>query len=430
MRPAKQKSSLRAGLLLSLVLGLLLVLAACGQQINEANKSVEIKPLATLPPTYTPVPPTALPNYPVGLFGANQINAQIVGGGSTRLQFLTEKWFAQYQKVAPNVKLSYQVTNSGSGQSAFLGTPVPQGSFTFVPSSPVDFSASDFTYTSAQLQEIVRKGEVVHIPVLVGAVVVTYRLDGFQGDLKLSPATLAKIFLGQIKEWNSPEIQAENSNALPAKPIKVVIRDRKVGGSGTNELFSRYLSSINDEIRTKVGIGTQLNWPQFGQLEGANGSAVSGIVRDNDGAIGYVDQEQADAVKLKYALLRNRSGQYVAATPQNLAQAADSAAIPDDFRSFILDPVGATSYPIAGFTWLLVWKDLNNMPNPAPEKAQALLHFLWWTLHDGQATENFPANFAPLPKSLVQRLEGLFINTNSERVIKFKGNPVFTAPKS
>lgn len=420
----------RAGMLLVINLVLALSLAACGQAGDGSEELVQSKALPTLPATITPIPPTAIPNYAPGQFGATSINAQLVGGGSTRLQFLTEKWFTQYQKVAPNLKISYQSTNSGNGQSAFLGTPVPQGSYTFVPASPLDFAASDFTFSSAQLSELSQKGEVVHLPILVGAVVVTYRLDGFQSQLKLSPATISKIFLGQIKNWNDPEIQAENMATLPNKAITVVIRDRNVGGSGTNELFSRYLSSVNDEIRTKVGIGTKLNWPQFGQKEGTNGAAVATIVKDTDGAIGFVDQEQADAVQIKYALLRNRNGQYIAPTPQSLTQAADSAAIPDDFRAFILDPVGATSYPIAGFTWIAVWKDLSNMPNATPERAQALLHFLWWALHDGQSAENFPANFAPLPKTLVQRMEGLFVNSNAQKVIKFNKQPVFTLPKS
>jgi phosphate transport system substrate-binding protein len=389
------------------------LLLACGD--NNGAKVMPVSALPTLAPTFTPVPQPIAARPAPNAFGATNVTAELIGGGSTRLEFMNNLWLPKFKTGAPNVKLSYQMTTSGNGQSAFLGTPVPQGSYTFVPTAPLDFAASDFSFTTKQLVDTSGKGQLVHIPMLVGAVVVTYRLDGYSGEIRLSAQTLAKIFLGEIKQWNHPDIQNENPGALPNKAIKVVIRDRNFGGSGTNELFSRFLAAANDEVRAKVGVGSQLNFPQFGQLEGRNGAAVAALVKQNDGAIGYVDQEQAS--------IRNSAGRYVPPTPESLTEAADGIAIPDDFRTFILEPQGPNAYPIAGFSWLVVWKELNNMPNPTPDRAQALVNFLWWSLHEGQKRENFPPNFAPLPPTLVQRLEGLFVG-EANRVFTFKGQPI------
>jgi phosphate transport system substrate-binding protein len=417
-----------------------LLLVAC----SDTPVPVTPGPLPTLNPTSTPVPATPLPNHSASELGATTVTASLIGGGSTRLEPVFNKWLPEYQKLAPNVKIKFESTNSGNGQAAFQGTPVAQGSYTFKPTSPVDFGASDFSFTGSQLNLIsnptlsptstqsttsTQNREVVHLPVLLGAVVVTYRLDGYTGELRLSGPTLADIFLGKIKTWNDPRILADNENKnLPNKPLKVVIRPRDMTGSGTSELFSRYMALISTEMRDQVGVGSQLKWPTFGQLEGTNGAAVADLISKNDGAIGYVDQEQADALKLPYASLRNQSGRYIRPTVESVTASAQGVYIPDDFRTFVVNPEGENAYPIAGFSWIMVWKDLKNMPNPSREKALALVNMLWWGLNDGQKL--LPSNYAPLPTSLIPRLQARFVNTDPSKVFLYEGKPLLTTAAS
>lgn len=419
------------GLLAVLMFGAAL-LSACGEVSLSAGTAPS--PLPSLAPTNTPVPPTPLPNRAPDLFGSTNVTAELTGGGSTRLGPVYGKWFEEYKKIAPNVKLTYQSTNSGNGRNALLGTPVPTTTAIPKPVSPLDFAGSDVTFNGTELQKIDAsgKGELVHMPVMLGAVVLTYRIDGLSKDrpIRLSGPTIARIFMGDIKNWNDPALTTDNGGAvLPAKPIKVVIRTRSSSGSGTSEIFSRYLSQIDNTVREKVGAGSQLNWPQFGQLEEPDGTATANRVKATDGAIGYVDQEVAGGLELPYALIRNSTGRYIEATPTTVTAAAEGVSIPDDFRTFIINAQGENAYPLVGFTWAIVWKDFSNMPASSPEKAQALANFLWWGLHLGQSRENLPAYFAPLPTSLVQRLETRFVNSDPKKVFLFKGQPVFNAPK-
>ena len=410
-------------LLLVALLGALL-LVACG----DNNLSITPAALTPLAPSPTPVPASPLPNYSPSAFGATQLNVTLIGGGSTRLEPVFKNWLGEYKKIAPNVTINFQTTNSGTGQAAFLGTPVPKGSYTFNPTSPLDFGGSDFTYNGAQLVQASSKGEVVHLPIMLGAVVVSYRLDGFSGELHMSGPTIANIFLGNIKSWDDPAITNDNGGrALPKKPIIVIIRPRDMAGSGTSELFSRYMALINTDMRDKVGVGSQLNWPRFGQVERPTGADVATAISQTDGGFGYVDQEQADAVKLNYVSIRNQSGRYIRPTVESVTAAAQGVLIPDDFRTFVVNPEGENAYPIAGFTWIMVWKDLKNMPNASRDKALALVNLAWWGLHDGQ--KFLPSNFSPLPASLIPRLEARFVNSDPSKVFQFNGQPLLTAPK-
>ncbi len=405
-----------------------LLLGACGDTtIPERTPA----PLPSLQATNTPIPNAPLPIYNSDLFGATNVTATITGGGSSRLRPVYEKWSAEYKKIAPNVKINYEVSNSGNGRAAFRGTPIPTSSTLPKPTSPLDFAGSDVAFTGQDLVDLRNRGELVHVPVLLGAVVMVYHIEGFKGELHLSGPTLANIYLGKIKNWNDPAIAADNGNvALPSKPIIVTIRNRNNSGSGTSEIFSRYLSLVSEEARTTVGAGSQLNWPSFGQVEVPDGNTAADTVSNRDGSIGYVDQEVAIDKNLPYASIRNQAGYYVQPTPEKLSAAAAGIAIPDDFRFFVINAQGTDAYPMVGFAWIIVWKDLSNMLSASPEKAQAMANFLWWGLHEGQRRENLPSAFAPLPNSLIQRLEELFINSNPAKVFQFKGQPVLTAPKN
>ncbi len=404
------------------------ILGACSA-VND-NALLTPAPLPAIASTFTPVPFTPLPNFPAGQFGPTSISSELTGGGSARLGPILSKWSVEYKKIGPNVKLNYQITNSGGGRSGFLGTPVATTTALPKPTSPLDFGASDVTFKSQELLDAAGKGEIVHLPVMLGAVAVAYRLDGFKGEFRLSGPTLARIFLGETNNWNDPQILSDNPGVtLPNKPIIVVIRSRTGSGSGTTELFSRYLSEfIDNKKMQKIGVGGQVNWPNFNQKEGNDGTAVANIIAGQDGTIGYVDQEVAEERGLNYASLRNQAGRYIRPTPEALTAAAQGISISDDFRTFIISGQGDTAYPVAGFAWLVVWKDLAKMPSPSLEKAQALANFLWWGFHEGQRRENLPPFFASLPTSLIQKLEGRLVNTGDNRALTYNGKPVLTLP--
>jgi phosphate transport system substrate-binding protein len=406
------------------IVGLLgaLLLVACGDTTAVTTPG----PLPTLSATPTPIPATPLPNYAPTAFGATKVTAELVGGGSTFAEPLYAKWIAEYKKVAPNVKITYQGIGSGNGRSAFLGTPVAAIN-NVTPPARYDFAGSDATFSGQQFIDVTNRGEVVHLPTVLGAVVAAYKLDGYTSEIHLSGPTLAKIFMGEIKNWNDQLIVNDNSGAtLPNKPITVVIRSR-TSSSGTSEIFSRYLSAISSDFRDKVGPGGAPKWPSFGQLEGDGNEEVANVINGRDGAIGYIDQGIADQKTMRYASIRNQTGRFIKPTLESVTAAAQGVYIPDDFRIFVVNAEGENAYPIVGFTWLIVWKDFKNMPGATPEKAQALANFLWWGLNSGQST--LASGYAPLPATLIPRLQARFVNNDSSKVFLYDGKPLFTAPK-
>jgi phosphate transport system substrate-binding protein len=399
-----------------------LVLTACG---DNAQPPVQTGQLPTLAPTFTPAPPPPLVALNRDNLNRTDVAATLTGGGSTFADPIYKAWIPAYTRNSPNVRIEYQASGSGNGRRALLGTPVPTPGF----ASPVDFAGSDAPFLGSELVTASQKGQnaqLIHFPAALGAVVLAYNLKEAP-RLKLSGATLANIYLGKITRWNDPAIAAENTDVqLPDREIRVVIRAR-TESSGTSEIFTRYLSVVSDEFRGTVGPGGSPKWTlktaaENGRtLEGVGNDGVSDQIARTDGAIGYVDQGVADLKKLAYAEIRNKTGRFIYPSNETVSAAAAGAFIPDDFRTFIVNAEGANTYPIAGFTWLIVWRDLSFMPNPSPQKAQALTSFLWWGLHEGQRT--LPAGYAPLPESLVPRLERLFVG-EADKVLVYQGKPL------
>jgi phosphate transport system substrate-binding protein len=366
----------------------------------------------------------ALPNYAATQFGSTNVTAELNASGSTFAEPIYTKWFPLYKTAAPNVKINYQATGSGNGRAAFLGTPV---SITPIPKVPSDFADSDAAFTAQQLADSKIKNEIVHIPLALGGVAVAYHIDGLSTQLRLAGTTLANIFLGNITNWNDAAIAADNPGiALPNKPIRIVIRSRTTS-SGTTEIFTRYLSVVSADFRTKVGPGGAPKWLDKNQLEGADNDAIAALISQNDGAVGYVDLNSALDKKLAMASIRNVAGRYISPSVDSVTAAAQGISIPDDFRIFVVNAEGEGAYPIAGFTWLITWKDLTNMPGSNPDKANAMANFMWWAIHTGQ--DNLPNGFARLPASLTPRLEALFVNSDSNKVFKFNKAPIFQVPK-
>src|ERR1051325_5007419 len=205
----------------------------------------------------------------LGLSATASAQMMINGAGATFPYPIYSKWFDEYAKVDPSVRFNYQSIGSGGGQKQILA-------------QTVDFGASDGPMSDENLSKAL--GKILHIPTVAGAVVITYNVPG-NPKLKLDGATIANIFLGQIKKWNDPKIAALNSGTtLPDSDIVVVHRS---DGSGTTFIFTDYVSKVSPEWKEKVGNNTSVNWPTG--IGGKGNEGVAGKVRQTPGAIGYVE---------------------------------------------------------------------------------------------------------------------------------------------
>lgn len=328
-----------------------------------------------------------------------QSKAQVValnGAGASFPYPLYSKWLEEYRKTHPSVAIDYQSIGSGGGIKGIIN-------------QTLDFAGSDAPMNDEQMAKA--PGTLFHIPTVMGAVVVTYNLKGVGTGFKLTPDVLADIFLGKIKMWNDKRITSINPGVkLPAQAIIVAHRS---DGSGTTNIFTDYLSSVSGAWKAKVGKGTSVEWPAGIGAKGNEG--VSGAVKQTPGAIGYVELAYAVQNKLPYAFLKNQSGQFVKPTLDSTTAAAAGAAanMSEDMRVSIVDAPGKNAYPIAGYTYLLVYQ-----AQQGQAKGTELVNFLWWAIHDGQKFAD-DLLYAPLPKSVVKLAE------NKIRQIKYQGNSLY-----
>ncbi len=302
------------------------------------------------------------------------------GAGATFPYPIYSKWFDEYAKLHPEARFNYQSIGSGGG--------IRQ-----ITERTVDFGASDGPLTEEQLQ---KAPGLLHIPTVLGAVAVTYNLPG-NPKLRFTPDILADIFLGKLTKWNDQRLAAVNPGAtLPDQAILIVHRS---DGSGTTFIWTDYLSKVSPEWLQKVGRGTSVNWPVG--LGGKGNEGVSGQVKSTPGAIGYVELAYAIQNHLPVSAVRNQAGKFVEPSIQSTTAAAAGAAkdMPADFRVSLTNPPGESAYPIASFTWLLVYKEQVDK-----EKGRILVQFLDWAIHQGQ---RYTADllYAPLPAPVVSRIE-------------------------
>ncbi|MBO0799535.1 MAG: phosphate ABC transporter substrate-binding protein PstS, partial [Blastocatellia bacterium] len=251
---------------------------------------------------------------------------------------------------------------------------------------------------------------ILHIPTVLGAVVVTYNLPEVQTELKLTPAAIAGIYLGQVKKWNDPAIAATNAGvSLPAKDITVVHRS---DGSGTTYVWTDFLSKVSPDWKEKVGTNTSVNWPVGVGAKGNEG--VTGQVKQTPYSVGYVELIYAQQNNLAFASVQNAAGEFVKPSFESVTAAAAAAAatIPDDLRVSITNPSGKDAYPISSFTYMLVYKEQTD-----EAKGKELVNFLWWAIHDGQAMAK-GLGYAPLPPEVVAKAEGKI------KSITYQGNPL------
>ncbi|APV44939.1 phosphate transport system substrate-binding protein [Dehalogenimonas formicexedens] len=365
-----------------LVVSLLGGMIGCGDNSNTT----------TPPGSTTTNPPgsnSALAPFPATPVALN-------GAGATFPAVLYQKWFDVFNQQY-KVPINYQAVGSGSGISAITGL-------------TVDFGASDGIMTDAQVAAATAAGgPILHIPMTSGAVVLTYNLPGIKsGDLKLSGDVLANIFLTNIKKWNDPAIVALNPTlTLPNADITVVHRS---DGSGTTNIFTNYLSKVSSEWSTRVGSANSVNWP--GGVGGSGNAGVAGQVQQIPNSIGYVELIYALQNNMAFAQLKNKSGNFITPSLESTTAAAQGITLPDDMKIMITDSANANAYPIAGFTWILVYQNQTNK-----DKGTELVNFLWWALHDGTSYEA-GLQFAAIPADAVKKAEVLI------KSIKYQGQPI------
>ncbi|HEX6717018.1 MAG TPA: phosphate ABC transporter substrate-binding protein PstS [Pyrinomonadaceae bacterium] len=312
--------------------------------------------------------------------GSGAVSLQ--GAGASFPNPLYQKWLSEYSKLHPNVKIDYQSIGSGGGIKQLK-------------EQTVDFGASDAPMKDEDLKAA--PGEVLHIPTVLGAVVITYNLQGVSQPLRFSPDVIADIFLGKIKKWNEAKITADNPGVtLPANDITVVHRS---DSSGTSAVFTDYLSKVSPEWKEKVGSGVSPSWPAG--IGGKGNEGVTGQVKNTPNTIGYVELAYAVQNKLPVAQVKNASGNFVTPSIDAVISAASASAAntPDDLRVSITNAAGADAYPISSYTYILVYKNQKDAG-----KGKALVDFLWWGIHDG---ENFAKDlqYAALPQDIVKRAE-------------------------
>lgn len=309
---------------------------------------------------------------------------RLQGSGASFPKPIYEKWVNEFGKVNANVKIDYQATGSGAGQKALLA-------------KTADFGASDDPMSDEDLKSA--GAEILHIPTVLGAVVLTYNLEAVKEPLKLSAQNISDIYLGNIKKWNDERLKKDNPNvSLPDADILPVYR---ADSSGTSAVFTDFLSKTVPEWKEKVGMNKQPSWIT-GVGVGAKGNdGVMGQVKQTPNSIGYVELTFAKANNLPTALVKNKAGEFVEASLDTVsaAAAASVSSMPDDLRTQITNAEGQNAYPISSYTYILVYKD-----QPDATKGKAIADFLWWAIHDGEKMVK-ELHYAPLPAEVVKKVE-------------------------
>ena len=364
-----------------------LTLSACGSSTSDKDKTATAagkQPTAAATKSASASTATSSGTSTTGIGIPSNVGkddkAQLTGAGATFPNPLYTRWFSDYKaSIATGVEVNYQSIGSGGG--------VKQ-----ITEKTVDFGASDAPMSDA---ELAKAAGIQHIPTTLGAVVMTYNLDGVTAPLKLDGATIANIYLGKIKKWNDPAIAGQNSGVtLPSADIVVVHR---ADGSGTSFVFTDYLSKVSGDWESGPGTSKNPQWPVG--LGGQGNDGVTQQVKQNKNSIGYVELLYAVSNNLPQADIKSKTGDYVTASSASASLAASGVALPADYRISIVDSATKGAYPIASFTYILLYKDQKDAA-----KGKALVDLLWWAIHDGQKTTT-ELNYAPLPADVVMSIE-------------------------
>jgi phosphate transport system substrate-binding protein len=375
------------------------------------SKPAESKPAAAASPAAASGSPAAAASPAAGASAASVAGPGLIkgpfegeakglsGAGATFPAPLYSKWFEEYRKLT-GVEVNYQAIGSGGGIKG-------------ISDQTVDFGASDGPMTDEQLKAA-KGGEILHIPMTLGAVVPINNIPELQGQtLRFSGETLAGIFLGDISKWDDAKIKADNpSLTLPGKDIVVVHR---ADGSGTTYIWTDYLASVSPDWKSKVGTATSVNWPTG--LGGQGNAGVTNEVSQNPYSIGYVELIYAMQQKLPPGQVKNKDGQYVTPSIETTTAAAAGIGntIAPDLRASIVNAPGTSAYPISGFTWILAYKSMPDKP-----KATALTRLLTWAIYDGQKLSG-DLGYAPLPEDIVKKAEEKILSIQTGGAPAFPG---------
>jgi phosphate transport system substrate-binding protein len=318
--------------------------------------------------------------------------ARIQGGGATFIQPIMEEWAYAYQQ-ARGVEIDYQAKGSGNGIQQMTAR-------------TLDFGCSDAPMKRSQREEALTKGgEVIHIPLVLGAVVPVYNLPGIEKPLIFDGPTLADIYLGKVTRWNDPALQSLNPGVtLPDLPISPVYRAE---ASGTTNIFTEFLAKASPEFKAQIGASTQPTWPKgIGTGERENAGVV-GRIKNSSGTIGYAEIRFAKVNQVAYGAVKNRAGKVVQANPEAITAAALHAMNTrqteepyslHDLTFSLTDAAGEDAYPISGVTYALIYK------KQKAAMGRALRDFFLWCVHEGQEFA-IRLDYAPLPEALVKKIE-------------------------
>ena len=322
--------------------------------------------------------------------------ADITGAGATFPYPIYAKWADAYKKQT-GVGLNYQSIGSGGG--------IKQ-----ITAKTVAFGASDAPMKGEDLD----KHGLVQFPAIMGGVVPVYNIKGVKaGEIKLTGALLADIYLGKVKSWNDPAIAKMNAGVkLPAQAISVVHRS---DGSGTTFLFADYLAKVSPDWKSTVGVGTSLKWPTG--VGGKGNEGVANYVARIDGAIGYVEYAYAKQNKLAHAMMVNRDGQVVAPNDESFkaaAAGADWASAPG-MGVILTDQPGKASWPITGASFILLHKT-----QAKPDQAREVLKFFDWSFKNGAKMAD-ELDYVPMPDAVVKQIQSVW----KSQIKDASGKPVY-----
>ena len=331
----------------------------------------------------------------------------INGAGATFPFPLIDTWRVDYKSIKPNVNINYQSIGSGGGVKQFI-------------EKTVDFGATDAPLTASEVQ---RAPGAVHIPETIGSVVVAYNIPSMPNKgLKLTGPVLADIFLGKITKWNDPKIQSLNPGvSLPGEDIIVVHRS---DGSGTTYVWTDYLSNISTAWNEQIGRGKSVQWSTG--IGGPGNEGVANAIRGSPNTIGYIELAYALTTQMPYAYLQNQAGKFIEPTLESTraAVAATAPTLPKGDASWehisVVNAPGGDSYPVASFSYLILFKELSTNPSIDQAKAKALVDFMSWAITEGQQSAD-DLSYVPLPAEIVK------LNQETLKSLTFQGKPLTTS---
>ena len=342
---------------------------------------------------------------PSSIFSVHAQNKIIINGAGATFPFpLIDTWRVDYKTIKPEVDINYQSIGSGGGVKQFTA-------------KTVDFGATDAPLTAQEMQSA---PGAVHIPETIGSVVAAYNIPSIPDKgLKLTGEVLGDIFLGKITKWNDPKIQSLNPDkTLPGDDIVVVHRS---DGSGTTFVWTDYLSNVSSAWSQQVGKGKSVAWPTGIGAPGNEG--VANAIKGTANTIGYIELSYALTTKTPFAFIQNKEGNFIepSIASTRAAVAAQSGALPKGDQPWtnvtMVNAGGKDSYPIASFSYLLLYKELSTDPNIDEPKAKALVDFIAWAITDGQKTGE-SLNYIPLPDTVVK------LDQDTLKSLTYKGKPL------